>query len=210
MGIPIEMPNPLPISSRTFSLLTDQLVTPVGTGGFQQVIQRAAPYWVAEYQSPPLRAERYQAMEAFLDSLEGSMNTFLGWDPRKPRPAAYMHLPAGSEPWGTVTASSANYATSELLLQATSPLKITKGDLIQVTIGNVIRLFRARNSPAENTTVGLTVSPRPPTFTAAAYPVRLTKPGAEMKMIGAPEWNDSVDTLPSVRFKAIQFIDRNT
>lgn len=214
MAVPIELPIPFPANSKKFDLLPNQLMTPIGNtsngGGFIQTLQRSQPYWVAEWGTPPLRDDREQLMRAFLDSLEGSLNPFLGYDPRRPMPYAYKHLPIGTAPWGSVVAQTASFTNSELLLRSTSPLKMTRGDYVQVNIGNQVRLFRVRNSPAQGTLLGLLVSPRPPTFLSEDHPARLIRAGAAFKMIGAPDWNDQVDSLPSVRFQAVQFIDRNT
>lgn len=206
MANPIEMPVPLPVNSKKFDLTHSDTITPVGSGHIQTITRLKRPFWVAEYSTPPLREERYQAMVAFLDSLEGSMNTFIGYDPRRPNPLKHM---GQVSPWGTATASSGSYTNSTLTLTFQNAISLSIGDYIQVTIGLAVYLFRAREAKGPATAMAIKVSPRPPDFTGNR-PARLGRAGCEMKLIGRPQWSDSVDTYPTVTFQAVQYIERNT
>lgn len=201
-----EMPSPLPIRACTFDLMPFQEVTPVG--GFIRSLDRNIPLWAATYETVPLRGTRYNDMQAFLDSLEGSKGSFLGYDAKRPVPYAYKHLPIGSTPWGAnPKVTEGNYANSTLSLQFSNPITLTKGDYVSFIFGFGWRLYRCQETK-QGATIVIKVKPRPMTF-ALAMDVRLIRPCAEMKLFGSrPEWQDSVDSLPSVSFQAIQHIAR--
>lgn len=207
MTTPIEMPIPLAVNSKKFDIINVQLNTPVGSG-FIQTLTRAKPYWAAEYQSPPLGGDRENAMRKFLDTLEGSAYTFIGYDPRRPVPYAYRHLPIGSAPWGAANVTAGNFNAGTLQVTFTNSTKLTAGDYIQISIGNAVHLFRCAEDQV-GTNFAIKVRPRPPTF-GGSRAARLIRAGAEMKLIGNVDWNDSVDSFPSVKFQAVQYIDRTT
>lgn len=203
----LELPQPFPIRAHKFDLNNVQDVTPV-EGGFIQTIQRAQPFWSAYYESAPLRGDRHNEMVAFLDGLEGSSGSFLAYDPRRPMPYAYRHLPIGSTPWGNdpdVVAGS--FTSSTLVFNFDSPITLTKGDYVSFIYGTGWRLFRIRETVTGNAPT-VKVSPRPPDFNSS-IDCRLVRACCEMKMIGKPEWDDAVDTLPTVKFKASQFIAKS-
>lgn len=209
MTTPIEMPIPLPVRSKTFDLVPQQLLTPV-TSGFIQTIERTKPFWVAEYSTPPLRDDRYQAMQAFLDALQGAAFPFIGYDPRRIVPYAYKDLPIGATPWGTAQVNSTSTSGSALNLQFGNPTTITRGDFIQFTSNNRVHLYRATETKGPSTNMSLAVVPRPNQLTGP-FTARLIRAGAAMKLIpGSVKWTDSVDSLPQVSFQAVQYIDKST
>lgn len=211
---PIEMPSPLPVKAKSFDLNYAQLISPSGTG-FSQTIERGPTLWSASYETPPLRDERDQVFQAFLDSLYGSMGTFLAFDPRRPRPYAYRNI--GGKPWVQSGQTDAiviagNTANSTLQLGRLEPgAIISVGDYISHKIGRAWYLYRVIvGGVAVSNTLTVTVNLRPPTFAAQAYIARLDRACCTMKLNGAPEKRDSVDSFPTYRISAFQFVDRST
>jgi hypothetical protein len=183
------------------------MVSPVASG-FIQTLTRTKPFWVAEFETPPLTDERYGNMQAFLDALEGSMNTFVGYDPRRPQPLAAMQAnnPLGSAPWGSASVTAGDFAASTLAVTLGSSYTLSKGDYLAFQIDDVWYLHRSQETKT-GTSLSLVVKPRPVTFSATKT-LTLIRAGCEMKMLGAPQWSDSVESLPQVRFSGVQFFDR--
>jgi hypothetical protein len=209
----VEIPEEVGFRSRVFKPTHFQQVNPVGEYGYSQTLNRSAPLWYAEYETPPLKDDKYNAAVAFLDSLEGSMNTFLGYDPRRIKPFAYRDQPFLSTPWGTTPKIYyQDYATSVISLKGMTVASIvTKGDLISVKVGSIWYLFRAQETRTANASGrinSLVVTPRPQIQDLGETVIRYHKPCAEMKMIGDYEEDDSVDSYPIIRFRAAQFINR--
>lgn len=216
---PIEMPSPLPVNSKVFDLAFQEDVSPVGFG-FIQTIQRAQPTWLAKYTTPALSATRDQAFQAFLDTLEGSMGIFLGYDPRRPRPYAYRQsagYAADADPWANVSGVAPNVATADFasrILHVTglaNGAQFTRGDYIAYKRGNAWYLHRLiSNTVVSGTSADLSVSPRPLNSTTSVA-ARFIKAPAAMKVLGQVDKSDKVDDIgPTYSFSAVQFIDRST
>ncbi len=211
---PIELPTNFPCRARKFQIITKQEITPSGSG-FVQTVNRSEPFWVAEYETPPLNASRYNDVISFLDQLDGSKGTFLAYDPRKPMPYAYSSMAVGSNPWHRAGLAprflTVNYSTGVVTMDrlATGAI-ITKGDLISITVGNKRYLHRTRVGATANASglASITVYPSPVYTLAASTDIRYQKAVAEMKVLGGYSEQDSVDSLPVISFKAAQFIDR--
>lgn len=218
MSLPaaIEMPSPLPVNSKSFDLSRPQLLSPVGSG-FVQTLDRSSAFWVAHFTTPPLSETRETAFQAWLDQLEGTMNTFLGFDPRRPRPLAYK-TSIGSEPWalngaGVPRVTAVSYSGSFITLdRLTAAAIITAGDYISFQDGNIWRLYRAtetRTADGSGNISALKVTPRPPAL-GATRNIRMTRACAEMKIIGGVQKQDKNDDIgPSYSFAAVQFINRS-
>lgn len=209
----IEMPNF--IRSRKFDLLHAQQLSPSGEFGFIQTMRRTSPFWMAEYTTGPLTETQWQEWTYFFDQLEGSMYTFLAYDPRRPMPYFYRTQPLGNDPWTQagqvaprVTAQDFTNSTLTLDRLATGAL-ISRGDYISVKVGNIWYLFR---SQTQLTVVGsgatISVKPRPQIMSLVASDIRYRRASCEMKMLGRPEEEDTVDSLPSYRFRAGQYTAR--
>lgn len=219
---PLEIPVEMGFRSKTFDLNSIQQITPSGRG-YIQTLERTTPLWTAEYTTGLLRDNRYDETIAFLDGLDGSMNTFLAFDPRRPMPRAYQHLPLASDPWTRPTFAaprivSFDYEASTLLLDrlATGAI-ISKGDYLSVNYQGIWYLFRSRwHAVADGDGfASIEVRPRPEMPDTVGNPfvatnIRYRKACAEMKMVGRPQERDDVDSLPFFSFKAVQFIDRST
>lgn len=215
MGVfdPIEMPYPLPVRSKVFDLSHNQDVSPVGSG-FIQTIERSRPVWVANYDTPPLREDRLNTFQAFIDQLSGARTPFLAFDPRRPKPFAYRTAALGSEPWtaGTVTVASVDIPNSELDLAGfVSGAILTRSDYIAFQQGNAWYLFRTTEDKVASGggTLSVKVTPRPIAITGTPN-ARLTRACAAMKMLGRPKTKDTVeDGGTSFTLQAVQFVDRS-
>ncbi len=208
----LEIPSLVGFRSKRFDMGFAQQLTPVGTQGFVQTLNRTSPFWTAEYTTPPLTESAYNEARVFLDALEGSMNTFLAWDPRRVMPQAYKTQLLTSTPWGAPSITAQNYAASTIGLGSmTVGAIITKGDYISCQVGSIWYLFRSMQTVtvgAGGTVSSLLVKPRPNIASFATTPIRYVKACAEMKMVGGLEETDDVETLPSFKFRASQFINR--
>lgn len=216
MPTPIEMPSPLPVNSKEFDLNFVQDVSPVGAG-FIQAIERAPPMWVAKFETPALNVSRANALQTFFDDLGGATGAFLAYDPRKPRPQAYM-ANIGSEPWlanpaVAAVVTDADYAggTLNLALLAVGAI-ITSGDYISYKRGNAWYLHRARAGAVANGSgiiTGLPVTPKPPTSTVDVN-ARMTKACCAMKILGRVNKTDKLeDPGPRFAWAGVQFVDRS-
>lgn len=217
MPNPIEMPSPLPVNSKLFDLNYNQDVSPAGAG-FVQTIQRAEPMWIAQYSTPPLTDERDQIFQTFLDTLDGSMNTFIGYDPRRPRPYMYrqaLGFGLTSAPWERASGVAPqviarDYGTRVLMLSGmTTDSQLIRGDYISYLEDNTWFCHRVI-VPGIADSMGLMsigVTPRPRSSVTAAN-VRLIRAGAAMKIMGRVAKKDTVESFPSYSFNAVQFIDR--
>lgn len=214
--MPAAIEMPLYISSKVFDLNHAQQITPTGENGFIQTLQRSSPFWMAEYETPGLAEDRYQEWINFFDLLEGSMNTFLAYDPRRPMPYAYRSMSTASDPW-TQSGQPApritgqNYANSTIDLdRMENGAIITKSDLISVQVGGIWYLFRSQENrtAAANAVTALVVKPRPNIASLVATSIRYRKACCEMKMIGKQQERDSVEGLPSFSFRGGQYSAR--
>lgn len=212
----IEIPTTVGFRSRNFDIGRQQQMTPSGSG-FIQTIDRTSPAWFATYRTPPLAGQIYNDAISFLDKLEGSIGTFMGYDPRRVMPFAYRNLPVGSNPWlrpgqTAVRVVAQDYAASTLNLDrlATGAI-VTNGDLISFLVGNIWYLFRATETKAADAgglVTGLHVKPRPNIVGLTTAEVRYQKAACEMKIIGKIKETDSVDSFPVLEFNAAQFVNR--
>lgn len=211
----LSMPALLGFKSKVFDLMHKQQVTPIGSGGFIQTIERTTPFWSAKYTTPPLRDTRYDETIAFLDSLEGAVNPFYAFDPRRVMPRAYASSPIASDPWTQtgqtaprVTAFSFNLATITLDRLQNGAI-ITKGDYISFKVGNIWYLFRSMDTFTVVANVAtLHVQPRPNLVGTLPVAIVYRQAGISMKMVGGYQEDDSVDTFPAFTFAAVQFSDR--
>lgn len=206
-----EIPSLVGFQSKKFNLGHAQQITPSGTQGFVQTINRTAPFWTAEYQTPPLDGDTYNEAISFLEGLEGSMNTFLAYDPRRIMPYAYRNASLASNPWGTPNVQTVDYANSTILMQAfTAGAVITKGDYISFQADGIWYLYRSLQTYTVLVSgiAQVTVKPRPIPFTEANPVIRYKKACAEMKLVGDFEEEDDVSSLPILKFRAGQFINR--
>jgi hypothetical protein len=219
LATPIEVPIGLVFNSKVFDIGRYEQVSP-GGAGFIQTIQRSEPLWYAQYNTPPLRDDRYDQTIAFLLALEGATETFLAYDPRRPMPRAYAGLPITSDPWTLVGQTSprvtaTNFANSTLTLDrmATGAV-VTSGDYISFQIGKIWYLYRVQVGGIVTGTNSLvvTVKPRPNLYTGATTlpaAVRYRRACFQAKVIGGYQEEDSVDTLPKFGFKCFQMLDRS-
>jgi hypothetical protein len=211
---PIELPDPFPCRSKVFQLRHLQQNTPVGSG-FIQTIDRSTPGWYAEYETAPLGPAQYAAMISFLMKMEGSMNTFLAYDPRYEMPAAYASQPVTAHPWVQVgqahpRITARDYANSTISLdRLLTGAIITAGDYISVLISNVWHLMRCTAThTVSGSTATISVKPRPVFTVSVATDIRYRRACCAMKMLQDYKETDIVDGFPVLRFEAAQFIDR--
>lgn len=202
--------------SRKFDLDLAQQLSPSGEVGFIQTLNRTAPFWTAEYETAPLRGDRENDWIVFLDKLEGSMNSFLAYDPSRPMPYAYRTQPLANDPW-TQTGQVAPRITAQDYAASTIDLDrmqngaiITRGDYISVQVGIIWYLFRAMEDrvASSNAVVDLAVKPRPNIISLVATDIRYRQAVIEMKMMGKPDNRNSVGDLPNFQFKAAQYTAR--
>lgn len=216
MALPaVEMPALFGTREKKFQIGRRQQTTP-SDGGFIQTIDRVTPTWWAEYVTPPLSPERLNAVQAFLDGLEGATNTFLGYDPYRPMPFAYKHLTTLDDPWtapgfDAPRVVSGDYFNSRIFVdRLAAGAKISVGDYISVFVDPAWYLFRVRvdrTSSGPDKVMPINVQPRP-VFSAIEQNMRYRRAPAEMKIIGGYQETTTVDTPTSFSFKAYQFIRR--
>jgi len=222
----IEIPALVGFTSKEFRLVYKQQLTAV-SAGYIQTADRADPFWIAQYQTNPLRDDQYDAAIAFLDSLQGSRNSFLGYDPRRPMPRAYQTQPLGNNPlvqagYPNLIIGEADYTSQGVALYRVAVGAVfTAGDYLSwLDVDNVWNLHRVKQTvvAASNGPVAVSVEPRPKPFFHAGppstdwmtgYAVRYRKACAEMKMIGNYKETDSVDSKPVLSWQATQFNNRS-
>lgn len=205
MANPIEIPTPAPFNTKVFELRYKQNISST-EGGYIQTISRGAPVWYAEYTTPPLKALREQAFQAFIDKLEGSKNTFMGFDPKRTKPYAYLN---GSS-FGTPTITGSTPASNLLAMGGWSVgAIITPGDYISYQIGNRWYLHRVVTAAVANGSgvASVEVRPKPPVISSTVT-ARMNRAGCEMKLIGAPDVKDSLSDGIVYSLKAVQFAER--
>jgi hypothetical protein len=215
MQTPLEFPDGLKFNSRRFELGHFQHISP-GNLGFLQTFNRSRPGWVAEYTTPPLNEERYNQAIAFFDKLEGSMESFLAYDPRRVMPYAYRQYTIFDDPWtqsGQVAlrVTGYNYAASTLSLDRVQiGANFTQGDYISFKVGLLWYLFRVvTTNVAVANTLTVEVRPRPQITGTLPVNVRYRRACCQMKMLGGVKEEGSVQTNPSFSFRAVQFLDRS-
>jgi hypothetical protein len=210
--VPVEMPNPLPVNAKTFDLGYIQDMTPVGAG-FIQTIERSSALWMASYTTPPLSNIREQAFQAFIDSLYGAQGSFLGFDPRRPRP---LNSGASGSPWAATlgvqpTCTAASYADGQLAVSLLAVgFQFAPGDYVAFQRSNAWYLHRViiPATVAGDGTVTLNVVPRP-ISSSTVVNCRFNRAACAMKIIGKVNKADKVlDSGPTYTFTAAQFIDR--
>lgn len=209
----IELPSTVGFTSREFQPAYKQQMSPSG-GGNLQTIERSVPLWRAQYTTPPLVGTPFDDMNSFFDQLNGSLNTFLGYDPKRVMPKAYASASLTSDPWtqtgqAAPRVTSATYSTSLLTIdRLQNGAIIAKGDYISFFDGIAWWLFRS--TQADVTVTGnaatITVSPRPNDLASTTFAVRYRKAVAEMKMIGALKESGQVGTGQTFNFTAVQYI----
>lgn len=210
----IEIPEVLGFEKKVFDLSYKQQINPEGSG-FIQTLDRATPAWYAEFTTPPLAGEKLGIAQAFIDSLEGALNSFQAYDPGRIMPYAYRGLSVLSDPW-TQTGQTAprvtarDYANSTLTIdRLENGAIITKGDLISFHDGVAWHLYRsAADAVVSGNAVILAVKPRPMPINTLPSNIRYRKACFEAKIIGGVKWEGSVSTPDSLSFKAVQFINR--
>jgi hypothetical protein len=202
----LELPVPHKIRAKRFRLLHKQQVTAIG-GGFIQTIDRANPLWFCDFETAPIdpTTSAYSNWITFLESLEGAMNTFLAFDPRRPRPLNNL-LNHTSGPSG-VTITAMSWTNGTVTLSGLTGITLKAGDYISYQQGNIWRLYRLVADRAGNGVVA--VMPRPIEHTGLPLAVRLEKPVAEMKMLGDYTEDDQVESFPVFKFTGYQFINRS-
>lgn len=210
---PVEIPSVLGFNSISFDPMYKQQNTPGGIGAMQ-TINRSLPMWAAEYATPPLIGDWLNEALSWLDSLEGALNPFLAYDPRRIMPYAYRSLPVTSDPWTqsgqtAPRATATNYANSTITLdRLQTGAVITKGDYISFFDGVAWWLYRAGQTlTVVGNTATVIVKPRPRTITGP-FAIRYRKACCAMKIIGGYEAPASVDTPTTLQFKAYQFIKK--
>lgn len=202
------------IKTALFQITRKQQITASGAGAVQ-VIDRARPFWRAEFSSPPLMGDAYNNVMAFLDQLEGAANSFLCYDPRRIMPYAYANTPVTNDPWTQTgqTApriTSADYTNSQITLdRLQTGAIITKGDYISFFDGLAYYLYRSTQTivVTSSHSVVLSVQPRPLSI-ATAYNITYRKAPAEMKIVGGITESGAVDSPTTVSFKAFQFTNK--
>lgn len=194
----------LPIRAIKFDLTYVQDITPSGYG-FIQTTDRVTPFWVAEYTTPPLTGDRLAIMEHLLLQTEGAKNPFYAYDPSRLCPIEYS-LAVASTKWGSAVATAGSYGASTLTCNFGEDIYLRAGDYISYELDGARRLHKCTEG-GTGATQTLNVKPRPPNF-SGSVPLRLVRAACEMKVIGKPDWNKSVETPPSVTFRAVQFINK--
>lgn len=200
----LELPASFPIRAKTFKIMHKQQVTAAGAG-FIQTIDRANPMWYCEYQTAPMPKDglSYAGVAALLDQLEGAMNSFLGYDPTRPKPLYYLRN-GGTPPATTLV--DIEWDNSRIQLSGLPAGRLTVGDYVSYQYGVVWRLYRCISDLDGSGWVS--VKPRPIEHGDLPITVRLVRPCAEMRMMGDFEESDTVDSHPTFRWAGFQFINR--
>lgn len=209
-----ELPSAFRVKDKKFQIGFRQQMTP-SADGFIQVINRTSPLWWAEFTTPPLLGSTLDKVQAFIDTMDGSINSFLAYDPGRIMPSAYKELPFGADPWSSgvnsIILTAVDYANGTVTLSGFKNTAIVSpSDLFCVFTGNAWYLFRVVEPAPVTVSSGsavFKVRPRP-TFTTTGLPVRYQKAVAEMKIIGKVDESSSVGEGTIFSFKAAQFINR--
>jgi hypothetical protein len=163
--------------------------------GRDVTVDRGRPQWRASWKTPPLYPADLGAWRGWGDSLQASARTFLGFDPWREYPLAYM--PQGPVQMaraggsilfdGTATLTAISVFRNEVGL-GTLPAGFTLsiGDYLSVIQGgkySLHRLCEAAKASASGTITGLYLEPElPGNFTTAAV-VNLYRPCAKFKLL---------------------------
>lgn len=211
----VEVPTLVGFRSISFEPVRKQQITPMAMGAVQ-TIDRATAMWGAEYATPSLMGDTLNEAIAWIDSLEGAMFPFLGYDPRRVMPYAYRTQPVAADPWTqsgqtAPRVTSASFANSTLTLgRLANGAIITKGDYISYFDGTNWWLFRSQQTViAAGNAATVKVTPRPRTLVGTPD-VRYRKACCMMKIIGGYTAQGDVDNPTSLSFKAYQFINRTS
>jgi hypothetical protein len=214
MADPIEIPTIVGFESIEFEPIRRQSISPGGAGALQ-VSDRMTPMWSGDFKTPPLIGAPYNEMKAFLDDLEGALNPFLGYDPRRKMPYAYRHLSIANDPW-TQTGQAAPRVTATSFANSTVTIDrlqngaiITKGDYISWYDGVAWWLYRiGANATVSGNSVTIKVGPRPKSLVGGPYAIRYRKACCAMKIIGGYTAPESVSSPTIITFKGFQFINK--
>lgn len=202
----LEPPSIFPIRTKVFRILHKQQVTASGAG-FIQTIERSLPKWYCEFQTAPMdrKGVSYGAMLQWLESLEGSLGTFLAFDPTRPKPLYNMKF-GGSPPAAQIV--DIDYSSGRIQVSGLAASRLTAGDYVSYQHGLIWRLYRCINDLQSDGWIY--VVPRPLEHSGLPITLRLERPAAEFKMLGDYVEDDTVDSQPTFKFSGFQFINRAT
>jgi hypothetical protein len=186
-------------NSAKFKIDNNQEFTGLGSGEILTA-QKAPPAWVAEVSMRALHRDAL-AVQAIIEALDGSINSFYMYDTRRKFPSAYpngLTLPAGGAKIASIGANNKSISLKNL-----NPGQIiSTGDLLSFDYGaNPVR--RALHSVLETVTAngsGVTpvfeIRPHLRVGVAVDLVVTLIKPAAKMRIVPGTfsEGTDSNDT----------------
>lgn len=166
---------------RSFSLQRRQEVSRIANGGSIRK-EFGRPLWMAEYTTKTLRANEVSRIRARMDSLDGGIQTFWGFDPARCRPIAHPSkkgFPAGVTGTGVVTLVYPD--NKRLRLGSLGPgLIISAGDLLQVGAADLYSVVQGGTSTPSGNITEIEVRPFLWPGTAVNATVTVLKPSCLM------------------------------
>lgn len=190
-----------------WTLQHSQELSGLGSGELL-AIDLAPPLWSADVETVPMENAEAEGIMGRLESLGGSIESFILYSPRKQYPAAD---PDGSI-YGSSTPTVHTVDADKKRLRITglpSSYIITMGDLIQITYGSPSRVALVRAletvTASGGTTALFEVRPHLRPGIANGNAISLVKPSAKVKLVPGSERLESISKVHSVvRFSVRQ------
>lgn len=166
---------------RSFTLQRRQEVSRIANGGSIRK-EFGRPLWMAEYTTKTLSANSISRIRARLDSLDGGIQTFRGFDPARCRPMAYPSkkgLPAGSTGAGTLSAILADNKRVTVSGLGNG-FKVSTGDLMQIGTADLYSVVQGVTANSSGVATEIEVRPFLWPGTVTGRPVTFMKPSCLM------------------------------
>ena len=155
--------------------------------GADVVIDRGGPQWTATWKTRTLTAFEMGVWKSWASSLRGAERFFLGYDPNRESPLAYMPQGYGA-PIAAATVSALSAPHDEVSLQGLpAGLQMVQGDYISLAYGaglvSLHVLLSAATADANGNLGAVWVEPEVPAAVAVGAAAPLLQPCAKFRLI---------------------------